>query len=73
MPRPMVVPTAEPVTPSLGNGPTPKIKHGLMQMFTMLAIHRARMAAAASPAPRNTALIRNSKKIVALPANIMRV
>ena len=73
MRRPMVVPTAEPVTPSFGNGPTPKIKHGFRQRFTMLASHSTRMAVAASPAPRKTALIRNNRKMVALPAKIMRV
>jgi hypothetical protein len=69
----MVVPTAEPATPSRGNGPMPKIKQGFRQMFTMLASHSARMAVAASPAPRNTALMRNSKKMVTLPAKMMRV
>ena len=73
MPRPIVVPTAEPVTPRRGNGPSPKIRHGFRQMFTMFASQRTRIAMAASPAPRKTALIRNSRNMVALPLKIMRV
>ncbi len=73
MPRPMVVPTADPATPSRGNGPIPKINRGFRQMLTMFAIHSARMAVVASPAPRNTALTKNSRKIVTLPAKMMRV
>ncbi len=42
-------------------------------MFTMLAIHSARIAVVASPAPRKTALTKNSRKMVTLPAKMMRV
>ena len=38
-----------------------------------LPIHSTRIATAASPAPRNAALIRNSSTIVALPPSITRV
>ncbi len=38
-----------------------------------LPIHSTRIAIAASPAPRNAALIRNSSTMVALPPSITRV
>ena len=63
---PVVVATAAPVTPSRGNGPSPKMKHGSRQMLMALAIHSTRIATAASPAPRNTALIRNSIRMTPL-------
>ena len=69
----MVVPIPEPSTPNRGNGPMPKINKGFRKMLTMLAIHRTRMASAASPAPRNTALTRNSIMTAALPPKIIRV
>ncbi len=71
--RPIVVPTAAPVTPSRGNGPTPKMNSGPRIMLQPLAIHSERMAMAASPAPRNTALIRNSSSTAALPPSSTRV
>ena len=69
----MLVATAAPVTPISGNGPTPKIRHGPSTMLMALPIHSTRIATAASPAPRNAALIRNSSTIVALPPSITRV
>ena len=42
-------------------------------MFTKLAIHSTRIAMVAATAPRKTALIRKSRKMVALPLRIMRV
>ena len=66
MPRPVVVATAAPVMPSSGNGPRPKIRHGSRQILIALAIHSTRIAIAASPAPRNTALMRNSSMITPL-------
>jgi hypothetical protein len=41
-------------------------------MLSRLASHRTRIAIAASPAPRKTALIRKSMTIVALPPSITR-
>ncbi len=58
--RPVVVATAAPVTPSRGKGPIPKIRHGSRQMLQMFAIQSTRIAIAASPAPRKTALTRKS-------------
>ena len=69
----MLVATAAPVTPSSGNGPSPKMKHGPRTMFRKLPNHRTRIATAASPDPRKTALIRNNMTIVALPPSMVRV
>ena len=69
----MVVATAAPVSPSWGNGPRPKMRHGSRMMLIRLAIPSDRMAIDGSPAPRKTALIRKIKKITMLVANITRV
>src|SRR3569623_574371 len=60
VPRPMVVATAAPVTPSRGMGPSPNTITGPSRMLILFASHSVRMVMAASPAPRNAALIRNS-------------
>src|SRR6266700_4000150 len=73
MPRPMVVETAAPVTPNFGNGPSPKIRQGSRQMLMMLATQSTRMATPASPAPRNTPLIRNSIRMVPEELIIIRL
>ena len=73
MPRPVVVATAAPATPRRGNGPRPKIRQGSRQMLIALAIHKTRIAIAASPAPRNTALIRNNIMMTPLKPNRMAV
>ena len=44
MPRPMFVATAAPVTPSSGNGPSPKMKHGPSTMLSTLPSHSTRIA-----------------------------
>ncbi len=72
VPRPKVVAIAAPVTPSRGNGPTPKIKHGPSTMLMLFASQSTRMAIAASPAPRKTALMRNSSRMTTLPPSITR-
>ena len=69
----MTVPIAAPVTPSSGNGPRPKIRHGSSTTLTMFASQSERIATVASPAPRKTALIRNSSMIEALLASIHAV
>ncbi len=73
VPRPMVVATAAPVTPSRGKGPRPKIRQGPSRMLIAFASQRTRIAIAASPAPRKIALIRNKSSTVALPPSITRV
>ena len=72
-PRPMVVASAAPSRPRRGIGPNPKIKSGSSAMLIRLAIHSARMAMVASPAPRRMALFRKSKKIVVDPAKSIAV
>ena len=69
--RPVVVATAAPVTPRRGKGPNPKIRHGSRTRLTAFAIHSTRMAMAASPAPRNTALTRKSVSTTPLQALFM--
>jgi len=49
VPRPMLVATAAPVTPSAGDGPRPKMKHGPSRMFRRFPNQSARIASAASP------------------------
>ena len=71
--RPVVVATAAPVTPSRGNGPRPKMKQGSRQILIALAIQRTRIAIAASPAPRKTALIRNSIMMTPLQPSMIAV
>ena len=56
MPRPIVVETAAPVTPNLGNGPRPKMKQGSRIRLMKFESQSTRIATAASPAPRNTPL-----------------
>ncbi len=73
VPRPMLVATAAPVSPSSGNGPSPKIRQGSSTRLTALASHSERMAIEASPAPRKAALIRNSSMMVTMPPSMMRV
>jgi len=68
----MVVAMAAPVTPSRGNGLTPKIRQGPSTILMPLASHSTRIAIAASPAPRKMALIRNSSRITAFPPSITR-
>ena len=68
----MVVATAAPVSPSSGNGPMPKMSRGSSTMLIALATTSERMAMAASPAPRNTALMTNSPMITTLPPKRMR-
>ena len=65
--------SAAPVTPSLGNGPSPNTSNGPSTMLMPLARNSVRIATAGSPAPRNTALIRNSRMTVTLPPSMMRV
>jgi hypothetical protein len=50
----------------------PKIRQGPSTMLMALPNHSTRMAMAASPAPRNTALMRNSISTVPLPPSITR-
>ena len=73
MPRPIVVPTAAPVTPNSGKNPTPKIKHGDSTMFNAFARIKTRIAIAASPAPRNIAFNRNIKTTTAFPPSMIRM
>ena len=68
VPRPIVVATAAPVTPSRGNGPSPKIRQGPSRMLIAFASQSTRIAIAASPAPRKIALITNSMMIVDVAA-----
>ena len=49
------------------------MKQGPSTMLSRLPNHSTRMAIAASPAPRKTALIRNSRTTVTLPPSITRV
>src|SRR5882762_7548308 len=70
--RPVNVAIAAPVTPSFGKGPQPKIRHGSRTRLMMFDTHSRRMAIAASPAPRNIALLRNSSMIAPLPPSAMR-
>ncbi len=69
-PRPRLVAMAAPSTPSAGTGPQPKMRRGSSTILSALATHSTRIAAAASPAPRNTALMTNSSRITALPPSI---
>src|SRR2546425_3344462 len=64
---------AAPTMPSFGNGPIPNIKSGLRTILIELASQSTRIAIAASPAPRKIALIKKSKTIVELPANMTLV
>jgi hypothetical protein len=66
----MVVAIAAPSTPIAGMGPQPKIRIGSSTMFSALATHSTRIAAAASPAPRKIALMTNSSRITTLPPSI---
>ena len=50
----------------------PKMKQGPRMMLMAFANHRTRIAIAASPVPRNTALIRNSISTVPLPPTMTR-
>ncbi len=68
----MLVPMAAPVTPRRGNGPMPKIRHGPSVMLIALAIHRTRIAMAASPVPRKTELMMNSSVTPPLAPSITR-
>ena len=68
----MFVAIAAPVTPSRGNGPSPKIRHGPSTMLIAFANQSTRIAIAASPAPRKIALMRNSMTIVTLPPSMTR-
>src|SRR5260370_1299829 len=63
--RPMLVETAAPVTPSLGNGPRPMMKQGSRQRLMKLASHKTRMATAASPrwATQNMSTMPNNASI----------
>ena len=73
VPRPMFVATAAPVTPSSGNGPSPKIRQGSSTRLMALADHqhphRDRRVARA-PEDR---VARNSSVTVALPPSITTV
>jgi len=72
MDRPVVVAIAAPFNyPFSGIGPKPNIKIGSKIIFSPLAIHNARIAMEASPAPRKIALIKKSRIILILPANII--
>jgi len=62
----LVVAMADPVTPTSGNGPKPKIRQGSRTRLIRLPSHNARMAIAALPAPRKIALIRNNSMITRL-------
>jgi hypothetical protein len=73
MPRPVVVATAAPATPISGNGPQPKMKQGPSAMLRMFASQSVRIAMAASPAPRKTALMRKIRNTLMLPPSITRV
>ena len=53
-----------------GIGPQPKISNGSSAMLRRFATISTRMAIAASPAPRNTALITNNSMITTLPPSI---
>ncbi len=67
MPRPRLVAMAAPSTPRAGTGPQPNMSSGSSAMLIRLAIQRARMAIAASPAPRKMALIRKRSMTVMFP------
>ena len=71
--RPIVVDTAAPVTPSLGNGPRPKMKHGSRIRLMRFDTHSTRIAIAASPAPRNTALFTYRRTTLMLPPSTIAV
>ena len=73
IPRPVVVATAAPVTPSAGKGPRPKMRHGSSTRLIAFASQRTRIATAASPAPRKTALMRKRRTITTLPPSITAV
>ena len=62
IPRPHVVETAAPVTPSAGKGPSPKIRHGSRRRLMTFASQSTRIAIAASPAPRKIALIEEEQQ-----------
>ena len=49
------------------------MRHGSRQMLIALAIHSTRIAIAASPAPRKTALIRNSIRMTPLKPSTIAV
>ena len=66
----MTVAIAAPSTPSAGIGPSPKIRIGSSTMFRPLASHSTRIATAASPAPRKTALQTNSSMMTTLLPSI---
>ncbi len=69
----MVVAIAAPSTPNGEMGPSPKISIGSRTMLIPLASHRVLMANEASPAPLNMAFIRNNKRIVIFPPNMICV
>jgi len=52
---PIVVAMAAPVTPSFGNGPTPKIRQAEQNVYSICQ-QSTRIAIAASPAPRKMRL-----------------
>ncbi len=70
--RPVNVATAAPVTPSFGNGPIPKMKHGSRIKLIMFDTHSSRIATAASPAPRKMALFKNKSSTTPLPPSAIR-
>ena len=71
--RPINVASAAPVTPSLGNGPQPKIRQGSSIRLMMFDTQSRRIAIAASPAPRKIALFKNSSSTAKLPPRQIRV
>ena len=72
MVRPVSVATAAPVTPKRGNGPSPKIRHGSISRLIEFEIQSTRMAMAASPAPRKTALFSIKSTTTQQPPRVMR-
>ena len=68
----MLVAMAAPLTPSLGKGPSPKIRQGPSVMLMLFANQSTRIAIAASPAPRKIELMRNSRSTVPLMPSMTR-
>ncbi len=68
----MTVAAAAPVTPYAGTGPRPKISTGSSTMLMPLASTSDRIAIAASPAPRKTALSRNGRMMTKSVPSIRR-
>jgi len=72
VPRPIIVATAEPVTPRAGKKPSPRIRQGLRRMLIPFPIQRVRIAMTGSPTPRKAAFRTKSSIITTFPPSMMR-